>query len=149
MRKVKIPRQWSDITIENGTALDEGVTLLCSDSPSGEKIYLGKSIYINRHCIIDASESIRIGSSAATEAMTFSQSSRGPLSDRTISSACPIPATFSIAPWRRFRERGLKKSRSKPTGILARRFRSPRTASFQRRSRLLCRNLPSHRLSFW
>lgn len=30
MRKISIPRQWKDITLEKGAALDDSVVLLCS-----------------------------------------------------------------------------------------------------------------------
>ncbi len=61
MRRVSIPRQWSDITLEGGTALDEGVVLLCSGTPHDGKLIIRTGTYINRFTIIDASESIEVG----------------------------------------------------------------------------------------
>lgn len=62
IRSIRIPRQWSDIRLEHGVALDEGVVLLASGPPSPEKIRIGKHVYINRNSFIDASLSISIGS---------------------------------------------------------------------------------------
>lgn len=61
LRRVSIPRQWSDVRIEAGVALDDGVTLLCSDAPKRDKIVVGARSYINRNTILDASESLTIG----------------------------------------------------------------------------------------
>ena len=62
MRRVSIPRRWSDIVLCAGAALDDGVVLLSSgDSPS-ERIVIGSGTYINRYTIIDSAESIVIGS---------------------------------------------------------------------------------------
>lgn len=61
MRRIKIPRQWPDIRIEGGVALDEGVTLLASGAPSPGKITIEREVYINQNTFIDASCSIIIG----------------------------------------------------------------------------------------
>lgn len=61
MNNVKIPRQWSDITIGNSTALDDSVTLLASDAPKPGKINIGEQVYINRYTIIDASLAVIVG----------------------------------------------------------------------------------------
>jgi acetyltransferase-like isoleucine patch superfamily enzyme len=62
MRKVSIPRNFSQIFLANGVALDEGVTLLAvGDSDSAKKIAIGESTYINRNTFIDASHHVRIG----------------------------------------------------------------------------------------
>jgi len=62
MRQVSIPRGWSDITIEKGTSLDDGVVLLCSGSPNRDKLVIRARTYINRYTMIDVSERIEIGS---------------------------------------------------------------------------------------
>jgi serine acetyltransferase len=61
LRRVSIPRQWSDIRIEAGTALDDGVVLLSSGSPRPDKLVIRRGTYINRCTMIDASEQIEIG----------------------------------------------------------------------------------------
>jgi len=61
MRHVSIPRQWSDITLEGGTALDEGVVLLCSGAPRQHKLVICTGTYVNRFTMIDASERIEVG----------------------------------------------------------------------------------------
>ncbi len=61
MRRVSIPRQWGDITLEGGIALDEGVVLLCSGAPRQDKLVIRTGTYINRFTMIDASERIEVG----------------------------------------------------------------------------------------
>jgi tetrahydrodipicolinate N-succinyltransferase len=61
MRRCSIPRNWSDITLEAGAALDDHVTLLASGEASAEKIVVGANSYINRGTMIDAHLSVRIG----------------------------------------------------------------------------------------
>ena len=61
MQKVSIPRNWTDIRLEKGSSLDDGVVLLCSGSPKKEKILIGEGTYINRYTIIDAHSSVEIG----------------------------------------------------------------------------------------
>ena len=61
LRRISVPRQWEDITIEEGAALDDGVVLLCSGERCQSKICIGAGSYINRHTIIDASLEIQIG----------------------------------------------------------------------------------------
>jgi len=64
MRSIRIPRQWEDIHIGEGTALDEGVVLLASGDPAPGKITIGARVYINRNSFLDASRSIVIGEDA-------------------------------------------------------------------------------------
>jgi acetyltransferase-like isoleucine patch superfamily enzyme len=61
MRRVSIPRNWSDVTIESGVALDNGVVLLCSGAPRDDKLVIGSGTYVNRFTMFDASEEIVIG----------------------------------------------------------------------------------------
>src|SRR4249920_584995 len=62
MRKISIPRNFRDISLANGVALDEGVVLLAVGPPTGKKkIIIGEQTYINRRSFIDASEEVRVG----------------------------------------------------------------------------------------
>ena len=62
LRKIDIPRNFGQIFLANGVALDEGVTLLAVGEPGGaKKIAIGENTYINRNTFIDASHQIRIG----------------------------------------------------------------------------------------
>lgn len=61
LRKVSIPRQWSDITLEGSVSLDDGVTLVCSGPPRADKILVRSGTYINRQTILDAHEHVEIG----------------------------------------------------------------------------------------
>jgi carbonic anhydrase/acetyltransferase-like protein (isoleucine patch superfamily) len=61
LRSVRIPRQWPDIHLGKGVALDEGVVLLASGEPKRSKIHIEDSVYINRNTFIDASVGIHIG----------------------------------------------------------------------------------------
>ena len=66
LRKVEIPRNYTDIQIESNCALDRDVTLLCSgEALSRPKIFIGANTYINRHTFIDAILSLRIGRNCA------------------------------------------------------------------------------------
>jgi acetyltransferase-like isoleucine patch superfamily enzyme len=61
MRRISIPRQWSDITLESGVALDDGVVLLCSGPAKEEKLVIRRGAYVNRYTIITAAERVVIG----------------------------------------------------------------------------------------
>lgn len=62
LRAVDIPRRHRNIVLSDGAALDRGVTLLVNGSPTDEvAIEIGPRVYINRHAMLDACESIRIG----------------------------------------------------------------------------------------
>src|ERR1043166_71531 len=54
MRRISIPRNWSDITLEAGVSLDDGVVLLCSGPARRDKIQIKTETYINRNTILDA-----------------------------------------------------------------------------------------------
>lgn len=66
LQSIEVPRFASHIHLGQNAALDRGVTLLCSPDQKGHSplIQIGTSTYINRHTIIDASQSIIIGSYA-------------------------------------------------------------------------------------
>ena len=61
MRRISIPRQWSDIRIEKDVSLDDGVVLLCSGPPQQNKIRIDQGTYLNRYTMIDAHFAISIG----------------------------------------------------------------------------------------
>ncbi len=61
LQKISIPRQWSDITLQPGSALDDGVVLLCSGALKADKLVIGRNTYINRQTMIDAHQQIEIG----------------------------------------------------------------------------------------
>ncbi len=60
LRRVSVPRQWEDITLEAGVSLDEGVVLLCSGPRRADKLRLRARTYVNRYTIFDAHESIEV-----------------------------------------------------------------------------------------
>ena len=61
IRRLSIPRNWSDITLEGRCALDDGVVLLCSGTPMGHKLVIRRGSYVNRYSIIDVSHGLEIG----------------------------------------------------------------------------------------
>jgi serine acetyltransferase len=61
MRNISIPRQWSDITLEEGVSLDDGVVLLCSELARNDKLVIRSGTYVNRYTMFDAIEHIEIG----------------------------------------------------------------------------------------
>jgi transferase family hexapeptide repeat protein len=61
LRKISIPRQWSDITIEKGVSLDEGVVFLCSGPARTDKLVIRSGTYVNRYTMFDAHEKIDVG----------------------------------------------------------------------------------------
>ena len=61
VRRISIPRQWSDITLEEGVSLDDGVVCLCSGPAKVDKLLIGKGTYVNRNTMFDAHEQVHIG----------------------------------------------------------------------------------------
>jgi acetyltransferase-like isoleucine patch superfamily enzyme len=62
LQQIEIPRNHFDIEIHNGVALDRGVTLLATGHRLDyRRIVIGAGTYVNRHTMIDASESIQVG----------------------------------------------------------------------------------------
>jgi acetyltransferase-like isoleucine patch superfamily enzyme len=59
LRAIEVPRRASSITLENGAALDRGVTLLATSDRA--RIHIGAQSYINRHTMIDADELVEVG----------------------------------------------------------------------------------------
>ena len=65
LRAIEIPRGHRDIRIADGVQLDRGVVLLVSGESTGaKKVTIGRTAYINRATMIDASERIEIGTNA-------------------------------------------------------------------------------------
>jgi acetyltransferase-like isoleucine patch superfamily enzyme len=66
MRRIEIPRNYQEIELAAGAALDRGVVLLCTGDGSGSiKIRVGACTYINRNTMLDATECLEIGSRCA------------------------------------------------------------------------------------
>lgn len=61
IRRISIPRQWSDVAIEKNVGLDDGVVLLCSGELRRGKILIRSGTYINRYTMLDAHQRIEIG----------------------------------------------------------------------------------------
>ena len=62
LQQIEIPRNYYDVSLGDKVALDRGVILLSTgDRITQPRIRIGASTYINRHTMIDASESILIG----------------------------------------------------------------------------------------
>jgi acetyltransferase-like isoleucine patch superfamily enzyme len=61
LRRVSIPRQWSDVRLAADVALDDGVTLLCSGAAKRGKLSVGERTYINRFTILMASDHVEVG----------------------------------------------------------------------------------------
>ncbi len=62
MRRIDIPRNFDQISLANGVALDDGVTLLAVGKATSTKtITIGENTYINRFTMIDAAHHISIG----------------------------------------------------------------------------------------
>ncbi len=62
MRRIDIPRNFGQISLAQGVALDDGVTLLAVGEPGAmKKITIGADTYINRNTMIDAAHQVSIG----------------------------------------------------------------------------------------
>lgn len=61
MRRISVPRQWSDITLEPDVALDDGVCLVIGQKPRSGKLIIGSGSYVNRYTIFDAHHQLHIG----------------------------------------------------------------------------------------
>jgi acetyltransferase-like isoleucine patch superfamily enzyme len=59
LRAIEVRQRPQCITLEDGAALDRGVILLATSDAA--RIGIGASVYINRHTMIDAHESVEIG----------------------------------------------------------------------------------------
>lgn len=61
MRAIEISRNWSDIVLGAGVALDSGVVLLCSGPVQGNKLIIRSGTYVNRYTIFDAHQHLEVG----------------------------------------------------------------------------------------
>ena len=62
LKRISIPRNPWDIRIGNNTCIDDHTVLLTTGSPQQEvRIDIGDKCYINRYCMIDASEKVTVG----------------------------------------------------------------------------------------
>lgn len=61
MRRIEIPRNWTDITLGHCAKLDTGVVLLCSGAAKPDKLVVGDGTYVNRYTIFDAHDHLQIG----------------------------------------------------------------------------------------
>ena len=61
MRRIRIPRNWSDISLEHDVALDDGVVLQCSGPASPDKLRIGAGTYVNRYTVFDAHGRLHVG----------------------------------------------------------------------------------------
>jgi acetyltransferase-like isoleucine patch superfamily enzyme len=66
MRDIEIPRNFDQIELAVGVALDRGVVLLCTgDANKSIKIRIGSGTYINRYTMLDAAQLLEIGNNCA------------------------------------------------------------------------------------
>ena len=61
IRRIEIGRNWSDIYLEKGVSLDNGVVMVTGGPPKRGKITIRSGTYVNRYTIFDGHESIEIG----------------------------------------------------------------------------------------
>jgi acetyltransferase-like isoleucine patch superfamily enzyme len=61
LRRISIPRNWADVTLEENAALDDGVVLIASGPRKRGKLLIGSGTYVNRYTIFDAHEQLHIG----------------------------------------------------------------------------------------
>lgn len=61
LRRVSIPRSWSDIRLEANVALDDGVVIVIGGGPKPDKIVIGSHTYVNRYTIFDAHDHLHVG----------------------------------------------------------------------------------------
>ncbi len=61
MRRISIPRNWSDITIEPARRSTTACAWWSADPPRPDKLAIGVGTYVNRYTILDAHERLHIG----------------------------------------------------------------------------------------
>ena len=63
LRSIDVPREHHRIHLSKAVALDSHVSIICTEGPNSNPyiVGIGERTYINRHTIIDASQSVRIG----------------------------------------------------------------------------------------
>ena len=61
LRRIEIPRNWSDILLGEDVALDRGVVIIASGDARAGKITIGAGTYVNRYTIFDGHQQLEIG----------------------------------------------------------------------------------------
>lgn len=61
LRQIEIPRNWSDVLLEDGVALDRGVVIIASGPARAAKVKIGSGTYVNRYTIFDAHQQLEVG----------------------------------------------------------------------------------------
>jgi acetyltransferase-like isoleucine patch superfamily enzyme len=61
LRRISIPRNWPDVTLERNVALDDGVVIITGGPPKRSKLRIGSDTYVNRYTIFDAHSELHIG----------------------------------------------------------------------------------------
>lgn len=61
LRRIEIPRNWGDVLIEKGAALDTGVVIVTGGRPKAGKVSIGAGTYVNRYTIFDGHDHLEIG----------------------------------------------------------------------------------------
>ena len=61
LRRIEIARNWSDVYLEKGVSLDNGVVIVTGGPLRRGKVTIRANTYVNRYTIFDGHESIEIG----------------------------------------------------------------------------------------
>jgi acetyltransferase-like isoleucine patch superfamily enzyme len=61
LRRISIPRNWSDLTLDPDVSLDDGVTIVISGPRRPGKVRIGAGTYVNRFTVFDAHQQLHIG----------------------------------------------------------------------------------------
>ena len=61
LRRIEIARNWGDVFIEKGAALDTGVTIVTGGKRKPRKVFIGTGTYVNRYTIFDGHEHLEVG----------------------------------------------------------------------------------------
>ncbi len=61
LRRIEIARNWSDVHLEKGVSLDNGVVIVTGGALRRGKVTIRANTYVNRYTIFDGHESIEIG----------------------------------------------------------------------------------------
>ena len=61
LRRIEIARNWGDIMLEEGAALDHGVSIVTNGPPRPGKVTIGARTYVNRYTMFDGHQQLEIG----------------------------------------------------------------------------------------
>ena len=61
LRRIEIARNWEDVLLEEGAALDFGVSIVTSGPPRAGKVTIGARTYVNRYTMLDGHQHLEIG----------------------------------------------------------------------------------------